>query len=196
MSPSADVPRNRRRQTPPAREKRAARQTVTIRLAAAGDVDALASLATQLGYASSADQVAARLSSIQGQESHAVLVAEAAGVVIGWVHVLGADRLVVDPYAEIGGLVVDSSQRGHGIGAVLLQAAERWASEHGFAIVRVRSNVVRAEAHRFYESQGYVRRKRQAVFDKPLPAAPRDVERMEELRSKPPRAPRNQPQLG
>ena len=46
----------------------------------------------------------------------------------------------------------------------LLAAAEAWAREHGFASMRVRSNILRERAHRFYLREGYIEKKRQAVF--------------------------------
>jgi hypothetical protein len=46
----------------------------------------------------------------------------------------------------------------------LLAAAEAWAREQGFASMRVRSNVLRERAHRFYLREGYLEKKRQAVF--------------------------------
>lgn len=73
-------------------------------------------------------------------------------------------------FAELAGLVVDESVRGSGVGAALLAAAEDWARAQGFASMRVRSNVIRERAHRFYEREGYARIKAQAVFRKPLAA--------------------------
>ena len=58
--------------------------------------------------------------------------------------------------------------RGVGVGAQLLHAAEQWAAKNGFGRMRVRSNVVRERAHRFYLREGYRERKRQVVFDKDL----------------------------
>jgi GNAT superfamily N-acetyltransferase len=72
------------------------------------------------------------------------------------------------PFAELAGLVVGDSARSRGIGALLLRAAEDWARNRGFARLRVRSNVVRERAHRFYLREGYIERKRQVVFDKTL----------------------------
>ena len=72
------------------------------------------------------------------------------------------------PFAELAGLVVDDAVRGAGVGAALLNAAEAWARSEGFATMRVRSNVVRERAHRFYEREGYERIKAQAVFRKAL----------------------------
>ena len=44
----------------------------------------------------------------------------------------------------------------------------RWASERGLREIAVRSNVVRAESHPFYEGRGYARVKTQHVYLKPL----------------------------
>jgi len=96
----------------------------------------------------------------------AVLAAE--GRVVGWTHVVPCLQLEDAPYAELAGLVVDESARGIGVGKVLLAAVEAWACTHGFEAMRVRSNVVRERAHRFYEREGYARVKAQAVFRKAL----------------------------
>ena len=60
------------------------------------------------------------------------------------------------------------ASRGRKIGATLVAAAEAWARERGHGRMRVRSNVLRQPAHRFYERLGYAVTKRQAVFDKSL----------------------------
>jgi GNAT superfamily N-acetyltransferase len=95
-------------------------------------------------------------------------VAEAAGEVAGWLHAATALRLESPPYAEIGGLVVEERRRGQGIGERLVRAAIGWAGERGYAELRVRSNVVRADAHRFYRRLGFASVKTQAVFALPL----------------------------
>lgn len=141
---------------------------VTIRDAAESDVEALAGLAGQLGYPSTAAQLRHRLGSLRARADHAVLVAGDVGTVAGWIHVFVAERIESDPFAEIGGLVVDASRRGEGVGAALLVAAEAWARGRGIAELRLRSNVVRQAAHGFYEKLGYACAKRQAVFVKPL----------------------------
>ncbi len=87
---------------------------------------------------------------------------------VGWIHVFVSQRLEADPFAEIGGLVVDSGARGQGVGSALLQMAEAWSRRQGFGSIRVRSNVIRAEAHEFFQKRGYSQSKRQAVFDKDL----------------------------
>ena len=141
---------------------------MTIRSARESDAATVASLSTQLGYPASPEQIGDRLASIGERVDQEVLVAEQAGTVVGWVHVFRSDRLETDPFAEIGGLVVDRSHRGRGVGAALLDAAEAWAAARGLRAMRIRSNIVRDEARRFYENRGYTCSKTQAVFGKPL----------------------------
>ena len=138
-----------------------------IREAAASDAAALAALSTQLGYPAKPEEAAERLSTLG--DAGAVLVAEEDGAVLGWIHVCGIRFFQSPPFAEIGGLVVDEAARGRGVGKLLVQAAVRWAAEQGYARLRVRSNVVREDAHRFYEREGFRRVKTQAVFDRSLP---------------------------
>lgn len=137
-----------------------------LRPAAPADVPALAGLATQLGYPNTPEQIAGRLAALGAVPGHAVLVAEQPGdgAVIGWIHVGSTRWLESDPYAEIGGLVVDAAWRGRRIGERLVRAGLAWAAAEGFREMRVRSNVVRADAHRFYERLGFARVKTQAVF--------------------------------
>lgn len=141
---------------------------MTVRPPRPGDDEAIARLAGQLGYASTALDVSRRLERLRGEGRAAVFVAEEDGAVTGWMHVFGVHNVESDAFAEIGGLVVDESARGHGVGAALVAAAEEWAVQAGYPALRVRSNVVRAEAHRFYERRGFARLKTQAVFGKDL----------------------------
>lgn len=136
------------------------------------DAADIASLATQLGYPSEAAQIERRFALIAGDPDHAVFVAEApAGRVAGWVHVHGRRLLEAEPFAEIGGLVVAEECRGQGVGHALMAEAERWAAEHGYGEVCVRSNTIRHEAHRFYQALGYRPVKSQQVFRKAVPRA-------------------------
>ena len=145
----------------------------------AADIERVADLCTQLGYPSTGSDVAPRFRAIAALADHAVFVAEddarvvgdelAPPPVIGWVHVC-AGMLVLesDPWAEIGGLVVDERVRGRGVGDQLLAAAEAWAREEGYAQVRLRSNVIREAAHDFYRRRGYQVFKTQLNFRKAL----------------------------
>ena len=142
-----------------------------LRLAEPRDADSLAELATELGYPSTADQIADRMRLLRATRElhHEIYVAEEPeGVAVGWLHLYVAYHLETDPFAEIGGLVVADGRRGAGVGAALVAEAERWAREHGLDRLRVRSNVVRERAHRFYERVGFARLKSQVVFEKRL----------------------------
>jgi GNAT superfamily N-acetyltransferase len=148
---------------------------ITVRPAAPNDASALAELSSQLGYASSTQQVSYRLAEILGASDHIVLVAEisqqgAPARVAGWVHGFVQKTIESDASVEIGGLVVDEEQRGLGLGRVLMEHIERWAREAGCSTVTVRSNVVRERAHAFYQRLGYATVKSQRVFRKPLGA--------------------------
>jgi GNAT superfamily N-acetyltransferase len=138
---------------------------MNVRHAIASDAAALAALSTQLGYPAQPEESSERLSALG---AGALLVAEEDGSVLGWIHVCGIRFFQSPPFAEIGGLVVDEAARGKGVGRLLVQAAVRWAAEQGYGKLRVRSNVVREDAHRFYEREGFQRVKNQAVFDRKL----------------------------
>ena len=64
--------------------------------------------------------------------------------------------LVAREEAEILEFIVDEPHRGKGIGAALLEEAQRVAKEMGCVQLEVTSNRTRTEAHGFYESQGMV----------------------------------------
>ena len=133
------------------------------------DARAVADLTGQLGYPSTAAQIRKRLELLSGDPGSAVFVAEDRdGRVVGWVHVLVRTFLESDTYAELGGLVVDKAARRKGAGKALVSAAEVWAAGHGYATMRVRSNVKRVEARPFYEGLGYSIGKSQHVYEKSL----------------------------
>ena len=142
--------------------------TPKIRLASEQDSSQLARLAGQLGYPSSTEQVTTRLARIQTQPDQAIFVAEVEGQIAGWVHVFASPTVESDLYVEIGGLVVEENQRGQGVGKALMVQAETWSRELGIHEVRLRSNIIRQEAHQFYEAIGYKKIKSQFTFQKTI----------------------------
>lgn len=89
--------------------------------------------------------------------------------VVGWIQVnKEAQSILSEPRVEVSALVVDESYRGHGIGKALLVAAERWAIENQLLLVRIRSNLIRSDAHQFYQKQGYSVKKSWHLFTKSL----------------------------
>lgn len=140
----------------------------TFREARPDDAPCLARLATQLGYPTTAEEAARRAARVLGRPGHAVFVADVGGEVAGWLHVADSVSLESDPSAEIAGLIVAEAHRGSGIGAGLVAEAERWSRSRGAALLRVRSNVTRVRARRFYEREGFAVTKSQNNFVKSL----------------------------
>lgn len=140
-----------------------------IRKARQDDAGRIAELAGQLGYPTSAKEMAERLKRALRMKDGACLVAESPGNgVIGWIHVSVTPMLEVERRAEVNGLVVDQEIRSRGAGALLLDAAETWARKMRCKGMSVRSNVIRDRAHTFYLRQGYEHYKTQKAFRKTL----------------------------
>jgi GNAT superfamily N-acetyltransferase len=139
-----------------------------IRLARASDREELARLSTELGYPMSAGEAEKRLAEIAGHPDHVILVAETEGRAAGWVQVSLTRIFESARQAEIAGLVVAETMRGRGIGRRLVEEAARWAREKGCDALRVRTNVIREEAQRFYRREGFADVKTQRVLEKPL----------------------------
>lgn len=143
--------------------------TVRIRPLRREDAAQLAPLCGQLGYPATTEQVERRLDLALRTSRHGLIGAVAEDdSILGWIHVSATELLVWDPYAEICSLVVDARVRSQRIGRALVAAGEAWALAQGFTIVRVRSNVIRLDAHRFYEQLGYERVKTQHTLAKTL----------------------------
>jgi len=129
-----------------------------VRPVRATDAPRLTELLTELGYPSEPDAVTGRLARILSSTTKRVLVAvPAGGGIDGFIGLERCLALHVDERVEITSLVVDPVARRSGVGRALVDAAEEWASQHGLHSVVVRSNVVRAESHPFYEGIGYQR---------------------------------------
>jgi len=140
-----------------------------VRAAREGDQARIAELSVQLGYPSGLEAIHRRLGPILSDARHALLVAELPDVpVAGWLHVFLYQVVESDLRAEIAGLVVDTAYRRRGVGRALMRRAEEWARERGCSAVSLRSNVIRKEAHAFYQGLGYTLLKTQHAFRKNL----------------------------
>jgi len=138
-----------------------------IRRCLPSDAQAVAALATELGYPSDAAQAGARLARLLGRDEDAVFAAEVDGAVVGWLHAREVLLLESEPFGEIAGLIVAAPRRGQGIGTALLQAAIAWTAQRGLPTLRVRSNLRRTETHRWYQAAGFAIVKTQLVFSRP-----------------------------
>ena len=68
-------------------------------------------------------------------------------------------------FVEIMGLVVDQNFRRMGMGKLLVEKIIEWTRSVNCKKVRVRSNILRQEAHPFYTGIGFKEVKRQIVYD-------------------------------
>ena len=149
--------------------KRSAHEKIRVRPATLSDAPQLASLASQLGYASTPEQVASRFREIAREAEHLILVAEdSAGHLAGYIEIFPFRTIGADARIEIASLVVDESRRSQGVGRLLMEHAESWGRAEGFAEAGLRSNVIRERAHTFYENLGYCVTKTQKSFRKKL----------------------------
>ena len=86
----------------------------------------------------------------------ALLVVEAAGGLLGLIHVKTVvDYFTQQPIAHVSDVVVAASAEGRGIGKALMHAAEDWARDQGYAIVQLHVLVDNARARSMYERLGY-----------------------------------------
>jgi GNAT superfamily N-acetyltransferase len=142
---------------------------VKIRQVHEKDFEGLAILSAQLGYHCTPENSQRYLSDIVQDPEHGVFVAESdKREVIGYIHVFRTKRPFLEPFAELGGLVVLEGYRGQGLGRTLLERSEEWAREKGCPEMRIRSNVIRERAHPFYLDQGYLINKQQKIFIKSM----------------------------
>ena len=143
--------------------------TITIRRATLDDLNCILYLAEQLGYPTGREAMTQRLTSILSSPDKVIFVADpgdgkAAGYNQAGEHV----SLEVDPLVEIDGLVVSRDHRRQGIGGMLIAAVEEWARSLGIPTVRLHTNIIREEAHRFYKDLGFVINKTQYSMVKKL----------------------------
>ena len=132
------------------------------------DAAEIARLATLLGYPVSTEEMARRLHILLLSPAYFIVVAEVASGLAGWVAAEKRVLLESGERAELVGLIVDPESRRSGMGRALVRAAEEWAVAQNLDAISVRSNVARLEAHPFYESLGYVRRKTQHAYTRQL----------------------------
>jgi GNAT superfamily N-acetyltransferase len=90
---------------------------------------------------------------------HAILVADAAGKIVGTCHVIVVPHLghALKPFAVVENVVVDANARSLGIGEHLMTAATDFARHRGCYKLALTSNLARPRAHKFYARLGWKR---------------------------------------
>lgn len=138
---------------------------ILIRDIAEQDAEAINALSTQLGYTMSIEQTLANIRSVLGTQGHNAFVAILENKIRGWIGVAEALQIESAPFCEIRGLIVDEKLRGGGIGKLLIEKVKQWSKETGNKTLRLRCNMIRKEAHLFYQHLGFREIKEQKVFE-------------------------------
>jgi GNAT superfamily N-acetyltransferase len=95
------------------------------RKASSSDTSIITLLAEQLGDPALSEVINVRLDLIFNHNEQILLVAEEVNAgVIGWIHAFRSLRVIVDPFIEVGGLIIEANYRGLGIGRDLLMRVE------------------------------------------------------------------------
>lgn len=139
----------------PPKQKRA--PTPKIRDAKPSDAARLTELIRELGHEIDEQHVRKNLSALE-KTAETPLVATLDKQVVGMCGV--GKRVVIArpaPLGRITSLIVTKDAQGHGIGRMLVEAAEAWMRKAGCQLVEVTSNDRRGEAHAFYRHMGYER---------------------------------------
>jgi GNAT superfamily N-acetyltransferase len=151
--PSRSIPREVR----PKPERKHPGPGPRIRDATPPDAARLVELIRELGHEIDEPRLRKNLAALK-KTGETPLVATLDKTIVG---LCGVGRRVVihrpAPLGRITALVVASAAQGHGIGRLLVEAAEQWMRKGGCQLVEVTSNDRRAEAHAFYRHLGYER---------------------------------------
>jgi GNAT superfamily N-acetyltransferase len=139
---------------------------IAIRRLTEEDAEKVAELSGQLGYSSDANAMRRRLEAMRGDEDRIGLAALLDGKLAGWIDASVERHLQSEDVVDIGGLVVRDDARGLGIGKLLCEEIEEWTRAKGIGRMRVRSQIKREDAHRFYLRGGYEKVKTSLVFEK------------------------------
>jgi (aminoalkyl)phosphonate N-acetyltransferase len=140
----------------------------SIRRLIVDDAEEVAELCRQLGYPSSPEDLRRRIEERSRSVDSIALAAVLNDRIAGWIDACIERHLQSPASAVIGGLVVRDDARGGGIGRRLCLEIEQWARDKSVPLLRVRSQIVREDAHRFYLREGYRKVKTSVVFEKPL----------------------------
>jgi ribosomal protein S18 acetylase RimI-like enzyme len=128
-----------------------------LREARPADAPRLVELIRYLGHEIDEKAVRRNLTALR-KSGETPLVATLGKAVVGMCGV--GSRIVVHrpaPLGRITALVVAEEAQGHGIGRMLVDAAEEWMRKRGCKLVEVTSNDRRTAAHAFYRHLGYER---------------------------------------
>ena len=131
-------------------------QKYATRAATIADSEQIARLVSSLGYPTSSSQMQKRLESILGDQHYATLVACDAERIVGFIGTrVGPLYESDDDYGQIMALAIARDHQRRGVGRMLMHAAESMLVARGVCVLVVSSGNQRADAHAFYEKNGY-----------------------------------------
>jgi GNAT superfamily N-acetyltransferase len=143
-------------------------RAISIRRLTADDAEVAAELSGQLGYSCAVEDLRDRIEELSRATDRVAFAAIVDGQIVGWIDAAMERHLQYAASAAIGGLVVRENMRGLGVGRRLCLEVEEWARSRSVPLVRVRSQIKREDAHRFYLRDGYRLVKTSLVFEKLL----------------------------
>jgi len=139
-----------------------------IREATISDLPILRDLTEQLGYPLAELDLRNNLEIILGNDNEIIYVMAENDKPIAWIHIFHTIRLESGSFCELGGLIVDKNYRSKGIGKLMIEKAIEWTKQRNVPVLKLRSNVIRKDAHRFYTNFGFREIKEQKVFEMKL----------------------------
>jgi len=138
---------------------------ITIREVQPGDAKGINALSKQLGYPLTEEQTLQNIKLVLASKDHTAFAAVHENKIAGWIGLAQTIMIELLPYCEINGLVVDENYRGKGVGKLLIEKAKQWAKEKGNNKLKLRCNIIRTEAHKFYRHLGFIETKQQKNFE-------------------------------
>jgi N-acetylglutamate synthase-like GNAT family acetyltransferase len=137
---------------------------IIIRPAQKLDCTGLTNLTNQLGYPSTLEKICEIMDLVLAHNDHQVYIAEKENTIVGYIHLIRSIRIGSNPFVEIAAFIIDESARSMGVGSSLIKETENWASGLGLKDIRIRSNIIREDAHHFFQNRGFQNIKTQEVF--------------------------------
>jgi len=141
---------------------------LVVREAKRKDCTDITNLTNQLGYPSTLEKICEIMDLVLKHNDHQVFIAEKDKIIVGYIHLIHSMRIGSNPFVEIVAFIIDESSRNQGIGGALIAESEKWTSSMGLEDIRIRSNIIRQEAHHFFRKRGFQNIKTQEVFLKSL----------------------------
>jgi len=134
---------------------------VCIREFCPDDYSSIAGLVkNELGYPQvDANKLYARLEAMKADGKYKTFVAEAEGRVVGFIGIfIGIAYNYDEEVIQISAMAVLKELQNKGIGSQLIKWVELFAIANNMHIIKLTSRLHRAEAHAFYESNGYIKK--------------------------------------